>query len=162
MAKVYVGLGSNIDPEDNLRLGVGELRQRFGELELSDTYQSAAIGFAGPDFLNVVVGLESSDTPVCIHEQFEAIHRMAGRQRGGAKLSSRPLDIDLLLYDDLVLNETGLRLPRSDILEYSFVLRPFSELAPDLIHPETGLPLAEHWRAFDAASHPLTRVQLIL
>jgi 2-amino-4-hydroxy-6-hydroxymethyldihydropteridine diphosphokinase len=162
MATVYLGLGSNIDPEENLRIGVRELRRRYGDVVLSDVYQSAAVGFDGADFLNLVVRLESSDTAASIHEQIEAIHEMAGRQPGKERYSSRPLDIDLLLLDDLVLDDGPLRLPRPDILEYSFVLRPISEIAPDLIHPETGQTLAEHWRAFDESRHPLTPVRVIL
>ena len=59
MAKIYLGLGSNIEPEKNLRLGIGELGARFGILELSNVYRSAAVGFDGDDFLNLVAGLES-------------------------------------------------------------------------------------------------------
>jgi len=162
MASVYLGLGSNIDPEENLRLGVRELRRRFGELDISRTFRSAAFGFEGADFLNLAVGLESNQTPADIHDQIEAIHEMAGRQRGESRYSSRRLDIDLLLYDELVIDEPPLRLPRSDVLKFSFVLKPLSELAPNLIHPESGKSLATHWREFDAASHPITPVSDIL
>ncbi len=163
MAQIYLGLGSNIDPETNLRMAVGELRRRYGELRVSAVYQrSAAAGFDGPDFLNLVVGCETTDSPLEVNGQIEVIHNMAGRQRGEEKYSSRPLDIDLLLYDDLVLAERPLRIPRSDILEYSFVLRPLAELAPDLLHPLTGRSLAEHWAAFDQASHPLSPRHVIL
>jgi len=162
VVKVYLGLGSNIGPEDNLRQGVRELRQRFGDLELSDVYQSAAVGFEGDDFLNLVVGIETNDSPLAINAQIEEIHRIAGRRRGEERHSSRPLDIDLLLYDDLIVDQPPLRLPRSDILEYSFVLRPFAELAPDLVHPQTGCTLAEHWRNFDEKCHPLAPVHVIL
>ena len=162
MALVYLGLGSNIDPEDNLRLGVQELRRHYGELKLSNTYESAALGFDGPDFLNLVAVLESDEQPAVMHEQIEIIHAMAGRRRSEDRLSSRPLDIDLLMYDDLVLDQPPLRLPRSDILKYSFVLRPFAELAPDLVHPLSGQTLGEHWQAFKAESHPLTPVAIVL
>ena len=162
MAKVYLGLGSNINAEENLRRGICELRKRFGELELSGVYQNAAVGFEGDDFLNLVVGLDTNETPLGINEQIEAIHRIVGRRRGDERFSSRSLDIDLLLYDDLILDEPTLRLPRTDILDYSFVLRPIAELAPDRVHPETGRTLAEHWQAFDERSQPLTPVSVIL
>jgi len=162
VATVYLGLGSNIDPEENIRLGLRELRRRFGELGISDIYQSAALGFEGADFLNLAVGLESNATPGNIHEQIEAIHRVAGRQRDEARYLSRALDIDLLLYGDLVVAGPPLQLPRPDVLEYSFVLKPLSEIAPDLVHPETGKTLSEHWQEFDIASHPLTRSSVIL
>ena len=160
MAHIYLGIGSNIDPEKNLRLGVHELRSRFGELAISSTYRSAAVGFDGPDFLNLVVSLESNESPGCIHEHIEAIHKLAGRQTGAARYSSRPLDIDLLLYDDLVMDAPPVKLPRADILKYSFVLRPLAEIAPDLTHPETGRSLLDHWQDFDADSHPLVATSL--
>jgi len=162
VASVYLGLGSNIDPEENLRLGVRELQRRFGELRISRVYQSAPLGFEGADFLNLAVGLDSNETPAKFHQQIEAIHKVAGRQRGAAPYSSRPLDIDLLLYGDLVVDGPALRLPRPDVLEYSFVLKPLSELAPDFVHPETGRTLGEHWQEFDVASHPLTPVGVML
>ena len=162
MARVYLGLGSNIDPEHNLRRGIQELGERFGQLELSAVYRSAAVGFEGDDFLNHVVGLDTDASPAVINDEIEVIHKLAGRRRGEEKFSSRPLDIDLLLYDDLVVDEPPLRLPRSDILEYSFVLRPLAELAPTLPHPCTGRSLAEHWQEFDRDSQPLTLVERIL
>ena len=154
MPRVYLGLGSNVDPETNLRLGVDELRRRFGDLEVSDVYRNPAVGFDGDDFLNLVVGLTTDETPRAIHEQIEEIHSLSGRERGKARFSSRTLDIDILLYGELV-QDAPPPLPRDDILEYSFVLRPLAELAPDLVHPLTGRTFADHWREFDAASHPL-------
>ena len=162
MLSVYLGIGSNIDPEESLRLGIRELRRIFGEIELSAIYASAAVGFDGPDFLNMVVGLRSDDSPRAIQEQTVLIHDLAGRERGSGRFSSRPLDIDLLLYGDRVVDEPDLKLPRRDVLEYSFVLRPLAELAPDLEHPETGKTMIEHWRAFDAGRHPLRLVDVIL
>ena len=162
MVCVYLGLGSNIDPEENLRLGVRELRRIFGEIDLSAVYSSAAIGFDGADFLNMVVRLQSTDSPRAIQGHAESIHVLAGRDSASDKYSSRPLDIDLLLYGDELIDEPGLKLPRCDVLEYSFVLRPLAELDPGLIHPQTGKTMIEHWQAFDASRHPLRPVDVIL
>ena len=162
MATVYVGLGSNIDPENNLHVGVRELRERYGELQLSAVYKSKAAGFDGDDFLNLVAGFESNDSPSAIYEQIELIHNLTGRDRESGKWEARPLDIDLLLYNDLVMDERPVRIPRIDVLEYSFVLRPLAELAPDLVHPVTGRTMLDHWQEFDAASHPLDVVGVIL
>jgi 2-amino-4-hydroxy-6-hydroxymethyldihydropteridine diphosphokinase len=155
MARIYFSLGSNIDAIDNIRLGIDKLRERFGKLETSQVYRSAAMGFEGPDFLNVVAAAETSMSPGAIHDVIESIHRLAGRSRTAEKFASRPLDIDLLLYDDLVLDEPPLRLPRSDILEYSFVLKPLAELAPGLVHPVTGKTMAQHWQEHDQQRHAL-------
>ncbi len=155
MAKIYLGLGSNQSAEVNLPLAIGELRDRYGELAISDVYRSAAVGFDGDDFLNLVVAMESDKTALKICDEIEFIHNLAGRVRGDHKWESRPLDIDLLLYNDLIRDERPVRVPRDDILQYSFVLRPLAELAPELRHPVTGKTMLEHWQEFDAASHPL-------
>ena len=161
MSRVYLGLGSNVEPERNLGLGIRELRQRYGALELSAVYENAAVGFEGADFLNLVVGLESGDAPRDIQREAELIHELAGRDRASERFSSRPLDIDLLLYDDRVIDEPGLKIPRCDVLDFSFVLRPLAELAPGLIHPKTGKTMQQHWQEFDAEAHPLRAIDAI-
>ncbi|NNL51037.1 MAG: 2-amino-4-hydroxy-6-hydroxymethyldihydropteridine diphosphokinase [Woeseiaceae bacterium] len=162
MSMVYLGLGSNIRPEENLSFAVRELRRRYGELDVSSVYRSAALGFEGADFLNLVVGFRSDDSPEDICAEIERLHNLAGRQRGDDKWAPRPLDIDLLLYDDQVIDDRQVKVPRSDVLEYSFVLRPLAELAPDLVHPVTGKTMQTHWQEFDAGSHPLELVGVIL
>jgi 2-amino-4-hydroxy-6-hydroxymethyldihydropteridine diphosphokinase len=161
MATVYLGLGSNVDAERNLRLALDEIRRAYGEVGVSPVYESAPIGFDGPDFMNLVVALETDDSPERIAERMESIHRLAGRRREQGRFVARPLDIDILLYDDL-MQETPPRLPRHDVLDYAFVLRPLVDLAPALVHPATGRTLAAHWESFDRASQPLTRLELVL
>ena len=101
MATVYLGLGSNMQPEQNLRMAVDSLRSRFGDVVPSNVYQSKSLGFEGDDFLNLVVGIETDLTAPEVFEVLEEIHDQSGRERGCAKFVSRPLDIDLLLYDRL-------------------------------------------------------------
>ena len=86
MARVYLGLGSNISPLDNLRIGIHELRERYGELSLSAIYESAALGFDGADFLNMVVGLETNVPPRELQMHAELIHALTDRDRGSAGL----------------------------------------------------------------------------
>ncbi|MDX1516333.1 MAG: 2-amino-4-hydroxy-6-hydroxymethyldihydropteridine diphosphokinase [Woeseiaceae bacterium] len=162
MARVYLGLGSNVEPVENLRLGVGELRRRYGVIDLSPVYRSAALGFKGDDFLNLVAAMSTRDSPQAIHAQIEQIHDRSGRVRGSKRFASRPLDIDILLYGDRILTTPRFDIPRADVLDYSFVLRPLADLAPSLVHPETGRTMAEHWAEFDAERHPVTRVNVIL
>jgi 2-amino-4-hydroxy-6-hydroxymethyldihydropteridine diphosphokinase len=157
-ARVYLGLGSNISPEENLSLGVRELRWHYGPLDLSLVYRSRAVGFAGDDFLNMVVGLNTAESISEIREQIDRIHELAGRERGAGRFTSRPLDIDMLLYDDEILRGPRYTLPRPDILRYGFVLRPLAELAPNLVHPETGRTMCEHWRELAAGAQPMTVV----
>jgi 2-amino-4-hydroxy-6-hydroxymethyldihydropteridine diphosphokinase len=108
------------------------------------------------------VRIQSDETAARVAEQIERLHELSGRVRGGNKWVARPLDIDLLLYDDLVVDEPGMKLPRGDVLEYSFVLRPLAELAPQLRHPVTGRTMLEHWQEFDSAAHPLELVGVVL
>jgi 2-amino-4-hydroxy-6-hydroxymethyldihydropteridine diphosphokinase len=170
MARVYLGLGSNVDAERHLRLAVRELQRRFGALQLSPVYQSPPLGFDGDDFLNAVAGLDTDRPPEDVLGQLEEIHVIAGRRRDSRRLVSRTLDIDLLLYGELVVDKPGLRLPRSDVLDYGFVLRPLAELAPEARHPLSRRSMAEHWRDFEAcaagtlptARHPLTEAAIDL
>lgn len=162
MARVFFGLGSNIDPQLNLRLAIDELERRFGNVERSPAYRSSAVGFDGPDFLNLVVALDTSLSPEELHEEIEAIHELAGRKREADPFASRPLDIDLLLYGDLVRAEGPIRLPRPDVLAYAFVLRPLADLAPDLVHPVTGRSMRSHWASFAKEPGALTRVEIEL
>ena len=162
MPIAYLGLGSNLDAGHYLRLASRELRSRFSLQKISAVYRSKALGFDGADFLNAVACIETKLTPHDLCTQLELIHEVAGRRRRSGKLISRTLDIDLLLYDQLVLDEPPVRLPREDVLRYSFVLRPLAEIAPHYRHPVTGKLISDHWREFDVASHPLTAVELVL
>lgn len=148
MARVYVSLGANIEPEQNLALAIEALRDRFGEVDLSPIYRSRAVGFEGPPFLNLVAAFDTVLTPEAIVTMLRSIEDWQGRDRSAPRFSSRPLDMDLLLYGGEVIRRGELRLPRDEILEQAFVLRPLAELAPDLIHPLVGQSMAALWREF--------------
>ncbi len=156
MARVFVSVGSNVEPEENLRLACGELERRFGGLGVSSVYRNPPVGFAGADFLNLVAAFETERTPEQVVAELEEIHDLAGRKRGGERFGPRTLDLDLLLYDDLVTAGPALRLPRDDVLKYDFVLGPLAELAPELVHPVEGRSLAELWQAFESSGRRLT------
>jgi 2-amino-4-hydroxy-6-hydroxymethyldihydropteridine diphosphokinase len=160
VAQIYLGVGSNIEPAANLRLAVRELRRRFGKLEQSSVYRSRPVGFEGDDFLNMVVSAETALLPQEVVRELGEIHRAAGRERDGDKLLPRTLDIDLLLYDDAVVDDADLQLPRVDVLDYAFVLRPLAELAPAYVHPVTGRTLLDHWRNFEGQPTRLTKERL--
>lgn len=155
MARIYISLGSNIDRDANTRAGVEALRQRFGELELSSVYESEAVGFKGDAFYNMVIACDVSEDVHAANRALAEIEDAHGRDRSGPRFSSRTLDLDLLLYDDLVLDESGLSLPRDEILINAFVLWPLYEIAPDLVHPVAGKTYAELWADFDKSKESL-------
>lgn len=155
MATIFISLGSNINREPNTRAGVAALHKAFGELTLSSVYESEAVGFEGDAFYNMVISCEVSTS---VHEAKQVLRDIEdayGRDRSGPRFSSRTLDLDLLLYDDLQLDEKGLRLPRDEILKNAFVLWPLAEIAPDQKHPEVGKTYADLWSDFDKSKEQL-------
>jgi len=159
MSRVYVSIGSNVDREANIRAAVAELRRRYGVLRVSTVYESKPIGFEGEHFYNLVVGFDTDEEVHEVARTLRAIEAQRGRVRAAPRFSSRTLDLDLLLYDDLVLNEDhGLELPRGEITLYAFVLRPLAELASGRRHPVEGRSFGELWGHFDKAVQPLRPV----
>lgn len=162
MTLIYLGIGSNLQADQNLLLASVELRRRFRVRDVSSVYSNPALGFSGDDFLNAVMCAETAKSPIDVCTELEEIHTLAGRSRGGDRFRSRTLDIDLLLYGTQIINQPPVVVPRADILEYSFVLKPLCEISPELVHPVTGQTMSTHWAQFDDQAHPLTTVELVL
>lgn len=160
--RVFVGAGSNVEPERHLRDACRGLRDRFGPLRLSPVYRTTAVGFDGDDFLNLVIAFQTDAPPGAVVAVLEDLHKQAGRKRGPNPFSPRTLDLDLLLYGDAVIPDQAIRVPRDDIDRYDFVLRPLAELEPDLRHPESGRTMAELWAAFTDRDESMQRVELSL
>lgn len=146
---VYVGIGSNVDREHNLNRGLALLRQRFGQLVVSPIYECPAVGFEGSHFYNAALSFETGESAADVNAALREIEDASGRDRSLPKFSPRTLDLDLLLYGDQVIDRDGLQIPRTDILEYDFVLKPLADLAPELVHPLAGKPMCQLWEAFD-------------
>ncbi|MGB0894737.1 MAG: 2-amino-4-hydroxy-6-hydroxymethyldihydropteridine diphosphokinase [Parashewanella sp.] len=154
MAQIYISVGSNIEPEKYTRIAAEQLQAVFGELTLSSVYLSEAVGFNGNDFLNLVVGAQtdlSIDEVVAVFKRIEVDN---GRKPTAIKFSARTLDLDLLLYDDVVC-QSPVRLPRAEITFNAFVLWPLAEIAPDLMHPEVNKSYQQLWRDYDKTSQTL-------
>lgn len=156
MYDVYVGIGSNIDAESNLLRAIDTLSESYRLRSMSSVYRSPAYGFEGDDFLNLVIGLRTAAPAEAIDETLSAIEYSGGRRRGGAPLGPRTLDLDLLIYAEMVRPE--LKLPRDDILRYPFVLAPIAEIAPRLKDPLSGREMLAAWTEMSAVVVPLERI----
>ena len=155
MTIAFLGLGSNREPERHLRAAVLALREHFDGLRLSPLYRSRAVGFEGADFINFAAAIETSLAPAELHTWLRELEDRHGRRRDVPKFSDRTLDVDILLYGDLVLDDPELQLPRPEILRFAHVLRPLAELAPDLVYPGRDETLWKLWQA-----SPLRSVRL--
>lgn len=145
MSTAWLGLGSNVNAEANIRAGIAELGKQFESVNLSPVYTSAAVGFEGDDFINLVVRVETAMQPVELRQYLRNLEDRYGRKRDVPKFSDRVLDIDILLYDDLVVYSPLLEIPRAEILKFSHVLKPLADLDPDLLHPCELRTVAEIW-----------------
>ena len=148
MAQVYISVGSNQERERRLRGAVAALASDFGALVLSPVYESPAWGFEGDPFFNLVIGFDTGLAPDALVEHLRGIEVREGRVREADRFCSRTLDLDLLLFEDRVLRRGHLQIPRAEILEHAFVLKPLVDLLPEGAHPETGRTFADHWNAF--------------
>jgi 2-amino-4-hydroxy-6-hydroxymethyldihydropteridine diphosphokinase len=146
MARVYVSLGSNVDRENKIRQAVDLLREHFRQIDLSPVYDSAAVGFDGSDFLNLVAGFDTDRGVEAVASIFRDIEDQLGRDRSLPKFASRPIDLDILTYDDMVLDVPGIRIPRPEILHNAFVLKPLQDIAGDRLHPEIRQSYALLWQ----------------
>jgi len=159
MSRVFVGVGSNIDREQSIRAGIAELRDRFGKLQLSPVYENPAVGFKGDSFYNLVVAFDTELAPTAIDGILHDIEQLHGRGRASGRFAPRTLDLDLLLYGDLVAVQESIRVPREDIDRYAFVLRPLADIAGEMRHPVTGRTFRQMWAEWTNAGE-LTPVEL--
>ncbi|MCW8863400.1 MAG: 2-amino-4-hydroxy-6-hydroxymethyldihydropteridine diphosphokinase [Colwellia sp.] len=162
MAEIYISLGSNVERDYHVKHGLEALANAFElpfqSLKLSSLFESEAIGFSGKPFYNMVVGLTCKHSVEQVTTILRNIEVQYGRSVNAKKFSPRTLDLDLLLYDDLIC-EAPAQLPRDEIDKNAFVLWPLCEIAPDLIHPTVGKSYRSLWASYDKTQQQLHIVE---
>lgn len=141
----WLGLGSNLNAEANIRAAINALQKDFYKASFSPVYASKSVGFDGDDFTNLVARVETKMQPVQLRHYLRDLEDHYGRKRDVPKFSDRSLDIDILLYDDLVVFSPLLEIPRPEILKFAHVLKPLADLDPGLVHPVELRTMAEIW-----------------
>lgn len=162
MAQIYISLGSNIEREHNVEQGLISLAKAFdipfSQLSLSSLFECEAIGFDGPVFYNMVIGIECEQSVEQVAIMLRDIEFFHGRDHNAKKFSPRTLDLDLLLYDDLIIDQPA-QLPRDEITKNAFVLWPLSQIAPKLNHPILKQNYQALWQDYDKSSQSLNIVE---
>ncbi len=160
--QVVLSLGSNIEREQNIRFAIAQLYTYFDDVVLSPVYETEAVGFEGPSFYNLVAQIDSDLSVAALLEILHKIESGAGRLRGAKSYGSRTLDIDILLYGDHDLRAEGRNIPRDEIDNAAYVLRPLADILPDGRHPISGERYAQLWAQFDQISQQLEAIEFAL
>jgi 2-amino-4-hydroxy-6-hydroxymethyldihydropteridine diphosphokinase len=157
---VYVAAGSNVQPELYLARAVKLMEEQFKPLRVSPAYRNRAVGFEGADFINLVVGFSTVLPFAGVRERLQQIEIACDREPSAPKWAPRSMDLDVLLFGDLISNEPGLIVPRPDLLKRAYMLKPLFDIAPDVVHPSEKKTIAELWAEFDQGAHELVEVLL--
>jgi len=160
MPYAWLSLGSNVEPERHLRAALAELRARFGAVTVSPAYRFPAVGFEGPDFINLAAGIDSELEAQALDDWLHALEDRHGRRRDVPRYSSRTLDVDIVLFGDRIIDGPGhLQVPRKELAE-AFVLKPLADIAAQVREPRSGRTLAELWQASPDHARAFERVDL--
>jgi 2-amino-4-hydroxy-6-hydroxymethyldihydropteridine diphosphokinase len=160
--RVFVAAGSNLEPEANLARACREIAHSWPDALFSRAYRNKAVGFEGPEFINLVVGFSTAQPLDAVIARLHAIETQCGRPRYAPKWASRTMDLDVLLYGDRVEKTTEYTLPRPDLLKRPYMLGPMAEIAPEIVHPTAQRTIGDLWKEFDRDGHELAQVALEL
>ncbi len=141
MHQILLGVGSNHNAESNIRAGLEQLTQFCSNIEHSPCYRSSAIDLSQPDYLNLVTKAETSLDHHALIEALKSIEIQQGRMSG----RYCALDIDLLCFDQEIIESEQLNLPHKDLEHYAHVLLPAADLCPNQQHPTLGYTFIELW-----------------
>jgi 2-amino-4-hydroxy-6-hydroxymethyldihydropteridine diphosphokinase len=164
MSDAFVAVGSNINAEKNIPAALQQLQSRVCVIGTSAFYRTESVGGAGqPPYSNGVWRIGTAVPPRALKfDILREVESELGRLRTGKRSAARTIDLDLILYDDFIVNEPDLVLPDPLIRERSFIAVPLLELAPDLVFPDTGETLASLSIACDPALQVLENLTLAL
>jgi len=142
----YIGIGSNLgDRLENLK-AAARLIENSEDVELkavSSAYESAAIGPEQPDYVNAAVEIRTNLNADELLKLCTGIEDEMGRKRTDQKWAPRNIDLDILLYGDVMVDTPDLKVPHVELTNRAFVLLPLTELNPELIHPVRNIKLSE-------------------
>lgn len=158
--RVFVAAGSNLEPEKHLARACAEIRHSWHDAVFSRAYRNAAVGFDGPEFINLVLGFTTAQPLEAVIARLRAIETQCGRPRYAPKWASRTMDLDVLLFGDRVEKTTDYTLPRPDLLKRPYMLGPMAEIAPDVVHPTANKTMRQLWEEFDRDGHAMNAVDL--
>ena len=152
MRRGYISLGSNINRAQNTCTALEALKRHFKQLFVSSLYETEAVGFIGDPFYNLIIGFDSNLEVKVVTKLLRQIEKDQGRTRDSRKFAARTLDLDLILYGEMIISDGRLQLPRDEIERYAFVLEPLAEIDPQLMHPITQQRIADLWKNFDKSN----------
>ena len=135
-----LSLGSNIEPYLHMGRAVEQIVERFPDAQVSPLYLTAAVGFEGADFLNAAMAIRADVDVAELDAWLTALEDGMGRRRDGPRFSDRPIDVDIVAFGSRV-SEVPPVLPRPDLVQEAFTLRPCADIAPDYLHPLLGRTL---------------------
>ncbi len=157
LTTVYLGIGSNIEPAENIDLAKAHLKQLFSYCEFSSTYETAAVGFKGDNFLNLVAKVKTDLSLEALISLIKQSELTLGRVRGSQKFADRHIDIDILLFNNLTTNHP-IELPRQEIYHNAYVLWPLAEVAPNLVDPISKKTFLQLWNNFDKSTQTIVKI----
>ncbi|GBE08417.1 2-amino-4-hydroxy-6-hydroxymethyldihydropteridine pyrophosphokinase [bacterium BMS3Bbin11] len=160
MTQIYVSVGSNQQALQYVPMALDAIKSEFSPVTMSPVYESVAVGFDGENFLNLVVGFETGLSLCELAGKLGQIEQSCGRRYSEERFTSRTMDLDLLIYGDLLRHDDEYDIPREEIIRYAFVLKPLSQLVPDYVHPELGMSFSRLWQERDFSGQDLWEVEL--
>jgi 2-amino-4-hydroxy-6-hydroxymethyldihydropteridine diphosphokinase len=144
VSAVYLALGSNIgNREANLRMALRGLTRMAHVGPVSSLYRTAPEGPPQPDYYNAACRVETGLEPRPLLRFLKALEHEIGRRPAGGPAEPRPIDLDLLLYDELTVEEHALTVPHPRMTSRPFVMQPLAEIAPELRHPSWEMSAAQ-------------------